>query len=60
MLIEPTETENKRELDKFIKALLDIYEEATNNPEYLKNGPYNTLIGRLDATLAARKPHLRD
>ncbi|QEE14664.1 aminomethyl-transferring glycine dehydrogenase subunit GcvPB [Promethearchaeum syntrophicum] len=60
MLIEPTETENKRELDKFIKALLDIYEEAENNPDHLRNGPYNTLIGRLDATLAARKPHLRD
>jgi len=60
MLIEPTETENKRELDKFIKALLEIYEEAEKNPEYLKKGPYNTEIGRLDATLAARKPCLRD
>jgi glycine dehydrogenase subunit 2 len=60
MLIEPTETENKRELDKFIKALLDIYEEAKKNPEHLRNGPYNTVIGRLDATLAARQPHLRD
>ncbi|MHA1562796.1 MAG: aminomethyl-transferring glycine dehydrogenase subunit GcvPB, partial [Promethearchaeota archaeon] len=60
MLIEPTETENKRELDKFINALLEIYEEAEKNPQHLKNGPYNTVIGRLDATLAARKPHLRD
>ena len=60
MLIEPTETENKRELDKFIEALLEIYEEAEKNPEYLKKGPYNTEIGRLDATLAARKPCLRD
>jgi glycine dehydrogenase subunit 2 len=60
MLIEPTETENKRELDKFIKALLEIYEEAEKNPKPLKNGPYNTVIGRLDATLAARRPHLRD
>ncbi len=60
MLIEPTETENKRELDKFIEALLEIYEEAEKNPEYLKKGPYNTGIGRLDATLAARKPCLRD
>jgi len=60
MLIEPTETENKRELDKFINALLEIYEEAEKNPEHLKKGPYNTVIGRLDATLAARRPHLRD
>jgi len=60
MLIEPTETENKRELDKFIKIMLKIYEEAENNPEHLKKGPFNTIIGRLDATLAARKPHLHD
>ncbi len=60
MLIEPTETENKRELDKFIKSMLEIYEEAEKNPELLKKGPCNTIIGRLDATLAARKPHLRD
>jgi len=60
MLIEPTETENKRELDKFIKTLLEIFEEAEKNPERLRSGPHNTVIGRLDATLAARRPHLRD
>jgi len=39
---------------------IGFYEEAEKNPEHLRNGPYNTIIGRLDATLAARKPHLRD
>ncbi len=60
LMIEPTETESKASLDEFINALLEIYEDAENNPEKLKKGPHNTPIGRLDATLAARKPILRD
>ncbi|XEO77581.1 glycine dehydrogenase (decarboxylating) subunit 2 [Candidatus Lokiarchaeum ossiferum] len=60
LMVEPTETENKRELDRFIEAMLEIYEEAINNPEHLKSGPHNLDVGRLDATLAARKPHLKD
>ncbi len=60
IMIEPTETENKRELDKLIEAMIAIYDEAINNPEKLKKGPHNLKIGRLDATLAARKPHLKD
>ena len=60
MMIEPTETEGKFELDKFITAMLEIYEEAEQNPDHLKSGPHNLDIGRLDNTLAARKPHLKD
>ena len=60
LMIEPTETESKDSLDKFIEAMYQIYEEALNEPEKLKNAPSNTPIGRLDAINAARKPILRD
>ena len=59
-MIEPTETESKASLDKFIEKMLDIYKEAEEDPHHLKSGPHNTIIGRLDATLAARKPILRE
>jgi len=60
IMIEPTETESKHSLDKFIEAMLKIYDEALNKPELLKTAPHNTPIGRLDAVIAARKPILHD
>lgn len=60
IMIEPTETESKNSLDKFIEAMLRIYDEALNKPELLKTAPHNTPIGRLDAVVAARKPILHD
>ncbi|MFX1314369.1 MAG: aminomethyl-transferring glycine dehydrogenase subunit GcvPB [Promethearchaeota archaeon] len=60
MMIEPTETESKASLDNFIEIMERIYEEAQNNPDLLKNAPYNTPVKRLDAVLAARKPVLHD
>ena len=60
LMIEPTETESKDSLDKFVEAMYQIYEEALNEPKKLKNAPSNTSIGRLDAVNAARKPILHD
>ena len=60
LMIEPTETESKDSLDKFVEVMNKIYEEALNEPEKLKNAPSNTSIGRLDAVNAARKPILHD
>jgi len=60
LMIEPTETESKDSLDKFVDVMYQIYEEALNKPEKLKNAPSNTSIGRLDAVNAARKPILHD
>jgi glycine dehydrogenase subunit 2 len=60
MMIEPTETESKQSLDSFVEVMNKIYEETNENPELLKNAPYNTPVKRLDAVLAARKPILRD
>ncbi|MEN8171268.1 MAG: aminomethyl-transferring glycine dehydrogenase subunit GcvPB [Chloroflexota bacterium] len=54
LMIEPTETENKETLDAFVDALIQIADEAHNNPEILQNAPHNTLFGRMDEVQAAR------
>lgn len=59
IMIEPTETESKETLDAFIDAMLQIAKEAEENPEIVQEAPHSTVIGRLDETLAARKPVLR-
>ena len=59
MLIEPTETESKENLDAFIEAMKVIKEEAEHNPEKLTKAPLNAPIGRIDIVHAARKPKLR-
>lgn len=55
LMIEPTETESKETLDQFIQAMKTILKEAQEDPEKLKNAPYNTPVGRLDEVLAARQ-----
>ncbi|MEG1346221.1 MAG: hypothetical protein RSC78_05780, partial [Acidaminococcaceae bacterium] len=59
LMIEPTETESKETLDGFIAAMQKIAVEAQTNPEIVQNAPHNTLVSRLDETLAARKPVVR-
>jgi glycine dehydrogenase subunit 2 len=59
IMIEPTETESKQELDAFIDAMRDIAKEAEENPELVKNAPHSTRINRVDEAGAARKPVLR-
>ncbi|HOA15137.1 MAG TPA: aminomethyl-transferring glycine dehydrogenase subunit GcvPB [Bacillota bacterium] len=59
IMIEPTETESKQTLDTFIDAMKTIAKEARENPDNLRSAPHNTPVGRLDETLAARKPVLR-
>jgi glycine dehydrogenase subunit 2 len=54
LMIEPTETETKETLDNFVEALIQIAEEAHNNPDILKTAPHNTPFGRLDEVQAAR------
>ncbi|HPA38536.1 MAG TPA: aminomethyl-transferring glycine dehydrogenase subunit GcvPB [Phenylobacterium sp.] len=59
MLIEPTETESKQELDRFCDALLALAEAAkAGDAERFKGAPYLAPLRRLDETLAARKPKL--
>ena len=59
MLIEPTESVGRQELDQFIAAMRSIAREAIEDPETVLNAPHTTRIGRLDEAAAARKPVLR-
>ena len=59
MMIEPTETEGKRELDLFIDALISIAAEVEENPELVQKAPHGTRTSRVDEVAAARKPVLR-
>ena len=58
MLIEPTETESKANLDQFIAALRSIAKKAREGDASLKSAPIHAPRRRLDETLAARKPIL--
>lgn len=59
LMVEPTETEGREELDLFIDAMRSINDEAAEDPEILKHAPHTTKVGRLDEVAAARKPVLR-
>ena len=59
MLIEPTETESKQELDRFCDALASVAKRAAAGDEALKGAPYFAPKKRLDETRAARKPILK-
>ena len=59
LMIEPTESESKEELDLFIDAMKSIAEEAEENPEIILNAPHTTRVSRLDEVRAARQPVLR-
>ncbi|CAN5439034.1 aminomethyl-transferring glycine dehydrogenase subunit GcvPB [soil metagenome] len=60
MLIEPTETESKQELDRFIHALRALAGAAKGGDvDRFKGAPYHAPLKRLDETQAARKPRLR-
>ncbi|MDI9819550.1 MULTISPECIES: aminomethyl-transferring glycine dehydrogenase subunit GcvPB [unclassified Legionella] len=55
LLIEPTETECKEELDSFISAMQAIRYEAEHNPNLLKEAPHRLPVKRLDDVKAARE-----
>jgi glycine dehydrogenase subunit 2 len=58
IMIEPTETESKEDLDQFIEAFKAIANEAKENPDLLREAPKNCKVKRLDEVTAARKPCL--
>ncbi len=55
LLIEPTETETKEELDGFVEAMIKIQQEAENSPELLKEAPHTQPVRRLDEVRAAKQ-----
>ncbi|MCZ6558801.1 MAG: aminomethyl-transferring glycine dehydrogenase subunit GcvPB [SAR324 cluster bacterium] len=59
LMVEPTESEPKAELDRFVDAIRAILAEGDNNPELVKTAPHLAPRRRLDETAAARHPILR-
>jgi glycine dehydrogenase subunit 2 len=59
LMIEPTETESRRDLDLFIEAMKAIAREARENPDLLKSAPHVTYVRRLDEVAAAKTPILK-
>jgi len=58
LMIEPTETESKEDIDHFIETMKAIADEAETNPELLLEAPRTPKVRRLDEIAAARKPCL--
>jgi len=58
MMIEPTETESKQELDLFADALISIAKECEENPDLVLKAPHSTRTAKVDEVAAARKPIL--
>jgi len=59
LMIEPTESACKKELDEFIEAMRAVAQEIEEDPQFVLKAPYTTRITRLDEASAARKPILR-
>ncbi len=58
IMIEPTETESKEDIDRLINAFKQIATEAKEDPEIILKSPHHCKIKRLDEVTAARKPCL--
>jgi glycine dehydrogenase subunit 2 len=58
LMIEPTETESKETLDRFIKLMKEIAQLARIKPQKLKEAPLKMPVKRLDETKAARELNL--
>ena len=55
LLIEPTESETRETVDRFVDALVEIREAARVDAEQVKGAPYTTPVRRLDDVKAARQ-----
>ena len=53
LMIEPTETADKEEMDRFVDAVKKISEEAYTKPEEVLEAPHNTSVTRLDEVKAS-------
>ncbi len=58
IMVEPTETESKEDIDRFIQAMKTIAAEINVNPNALHQSPEFTKVRRLDEVTAARRPCL--
>jgi glycine dehydrogenase subunit 2 len=53
LMVEPTETYEKEEIDKFVEAVRMISQEAYTNPDIVLKAPHNTSVSRLDEVKAS-------
>ena len=58
LMIEPTESESKETMDKFIDSMIKISELSKSNPKEIIEAPINLPVERLDEAMAARNPIL--
>lgn len=59
MLIEPTESESKATLDRFVEIIANIIQEIKTDPERVRTAPHKTPVSRLDEVQAAKHPILK-
>jgi len=59
LMIEPTETESRQSIDDFIQAMIQIANEAKENPQLLKDAPKTTPVRRLDEVKASRELNVK-
>ena len=55
LLIEPTETEAKEDLDRFCEAMIAILREMEQEPGKLTSAPHTMQVRRLDDVRAAKQ-----
>lgn len=55
LMVEPTESESRETLDRFIEVMTEAARLAKENPAVLKNAPVTMSVSRLDETKAARE-----
>ncbi|OOZ37218.1 glycine dehydrogenase (aminomethyl-transferring), partial [Solemya elarraichensis gill symbiont] len=59
LLIEPTETESKEDIDYFAEVMQKIQHEAETEPQTVTGAPFTQPVRRLDDVKAARELDLR-
>lgn len=59
LLIEPTETEAKEDLDNFLVAMQLILQESKQEPAKVKAAPHTMPVSRLDDVKAAKELNLK-
>jgi glycine dehydrogenase subunit 2 len=59
MMVEPTETEARENLDRLAAAFRRVAELARTDPDRLRTAPHRTPVARLDEARATRQPDLR-
>ena len=58
IMVEPTESENKKVLDEFADTMIKIAQECKENPQYVLEAPHTTPVRKIDEVTAARHPDL--